>query len=314
MIFDIELGLGNVFTVIVTIVFVYVLGKDFFKSSPKKRPVSASPAAATADTKEQKAEPTKTTNEEAEVKKEVKKETLETESKKPKEVPPTPKKEEKEEEENTSVNEKKDDLEDLLEEAFDRLDTEENIVDQAWDNVIYGREVSLKVNVMDQIKESHQKAVREENERSAAVASEKSAEERRLEQATSIRKEGNTAFGKQNYLSAIRHYSAAIRLFPAGHFELYLLYGNRSVANREAGNIPEALKDAESCIKINPDFAKGHIRKAAALEASCDWGTAKSIYQHILTKFTTASDVVSRNVSTAGIKRCDEKLDDLLNC
>eukprot|EP01060_Flectonema_neradi_P028618 TRINITY_DN3849_c1_g1_i1.p1 TRINITY_DN3849_c1_g1~~TRINITY_DN3849_c1_g1_i1.p1 ORF type:complete len:294 (+),score=81.79 TRINITY_DN3849_c1_g1_i1:47-928(+) len=286
-----EWGISEVITVVVTIVFLYVMSKDFMGGKgkkPVKKPVSV---------QEQKPEEKTTPKEENKPaeQKEQSEESKEVKSETPKE------------------EEKKDELDDLLDEAFDRMDTEENIVDQAWDNVHYGREVSIKVNVLDQIKESHMKAVREAKEREAAAASEKTAEERRIEQAINIRKEGNLCFNKKNYKAAIQHYSRAVRLFPPGHIELYLVYANRSVANREDGNIKEALKDAESCIKINPAAAKGHLHKAAALEGDSDWGTAKSIYQHILSKFTSSDDLQARSAANIGISRCDEKLDELLD-
>lgn len=42
---------------------------------------------------------------------------------------------------------------------------------------------------------------------------------------------------------------------------------NRSAAHMRRGTYEDALKDAEKAIKIKPKYAKGHVRKAAALHA-----------------------------------------------
>lgn len=44
-------------------------------------------------------------------------------------------------------------------------------------------------------------------------------------------------------------------------------YSNRSAAYLKKGEAASALGDAESCLKIDPDFIKGYSRKAAALQA-----------------------------------------------
>lgn len=48
---------------------------------------------------------------------------------------------------------------------------------------------------------------------------------------------------------------------PASH----ALYGNRSACRCGLGDYEEALADAEECIRLNPTWAKGYVRKGAAL-------------------------------------------------
>ena len=51
---------------------------------------------------------------------------------------------------------------------------------------------------------------------------------------------------------------AALRLAPRS---------NRSAALLQLSKTAKALADAEECIRLEPDWDKGHFRKAAALEA-----------------------------------------------
>ena len=54
---------------------------------------------------------------------------------------------------------------------------------------------------------------------------------------------------------AIRMYTVAIGCDPNNH----LLYSNRSAAYQKKLQWPQAIKDAESCLKINATFAKGYV-------------------------------------------------------
>ena len=72
---------------------------------------------------------------------------------------------------------------------------------------------------------------------------------------------GNEAFGRGDFLKAVKHFGSAIRLAPKNH----VLYSNRSGAHASLGNHVEALSDAENCIKLAPTWAKGYGRQGAAL-------------------------------------------------
>jgi len=45
----------------------------------------------------------------------------------------------------------------------------------------------------------------------------------------------------------------------------HVYFSNRSAAYLKQGNGNKALEDANSCIALNPGFAKGYSRKGAAL-------------------------------------------------
>eukprot|EP00958_Prasinococcus_capsulatus_P027652 scaffold5769_cov402-Prasinococcus_capsulatus_cf.AAC.1 len=79
--------------------------------------------------------------------------------------------------------------------------------------------------------------------------------------AQQAKERGNEAFTKGEYGKASTQYSMAIRLDPGNH--LYI--SNRSGAYCAMGNFEKALEDANTCIKLKPDWAKGYSRKGAAL-------------------------------------------------
>lgn len=72
---------------------------------------------------------------------------------------------------------------------------------------------------------------------------------------------GNAAFGKGDFQLAVKQFGIAIRLSPKNH----VLYSNRSGAYASLGNGGDALTDANKCVEISPQWAKGHGRKGAAL-------------------------------------------------
>lgn len=41
-------------------------------------------------------------------------------------------------------------------------------------------------------------------------------------------------------------------------------YSNRAASYIKLGALPEAKKDAEKCIELDPQFVKGYLRKGAA--------------------------------------------------
>jgi len=72
---------------------------------------------------------------------------------------------------------------------------------------------------------------------------------------------GNAAFKEGRYEQAAHHFSAAIKLDPHNA----VLFSNRSGAYTSLGSYTEALADAERVVALQPEWAKGYSRKAAAL-------------------------------------------------
>jgi len=81
-----------------------------------------------------------------------------------------------------------------------------------------------------------------------------------VELSQKAKEEGNEFFKKQNYPEAIKYYSEAIKRQPDNHIN----YSNRAACYIKLMALPEALKDADKCIEIKPDFAKGYQRKGHA--------------------------------------------------
>jgi len=97
-----------------------------------------------------------------------------------------------------------------------------------------------------------EKALKEATEE-AYVDTDKSAEEKEL---------GNAAFKGQKYPEAVAHYSEALKRGPAKvNPEAYKLFSNRAACYTKLGAWNEGLKDADECIRLAPDFAKGYSRK-----------------------------------------------------
>ena len=79
--------------------------------------------------------------------------------------------------------------------------------------------------------------------------------------AEELRVKGNEYYREQNYTQAVQCYSDALNLTP--HDPVIL--SNRSVSYLKLNQYDKALHDAEQCVSVKQDWAKGHFRKVAAL-------------------------------------------------
>ena len=92
---------------------------------------------------------------------------------------------------------------------------------------------------------------------------------------------GNQALQSNNVSTAIEHYTAAINLDGSN----CVYYSNRSAAYLKKNDHVNALADAESCLGLNPKFAKGYSRKGAALHAAKRYNDSIAAYQEGLAAF-----------------------------
>lgn len=86
-----------------------------------------------------------------------------------------------------------------------------------------------------------------------------------------------------NESEAIDQYTKAIRADGANH----VYFSNRSAAYLKKGDAHNALTDAEACLGLNPEFAKGYSRRGAALHALKRYNDSTASYNKGLEKFPT---------------------------
>jgi len=79
--------------------------------------------------------------------------------------------------------------------------------------------------------------------------------------AAEFKSQGNAAFSSKKWKEAVDLYTKAMEQDCFDH----VFYSNRSACNAELEAYDKALKDAERCVALNPQFAKGYSRKAHAL-------------------------------------------------
>ncbi|KAI8451063.1 hypothetical protein BY996DRAFT_6416756 [Phakopsora pachyrhizi] len=80
------------------------------------------------------------------------------------------------------------------------------------------------------------------------------------------REEGNTCFKNGDFATAVKHYTESVKRNPSDP----RAYTNRAASNSKLPALPEALKDTDSAIEVNPNFTKAYIRKALTLLAMKD--------------------------------------------
>eukprot|EP01031_Cornospumella_fuschlensis_P017867 gene17867-21861_t len=83
------------------------------------------------------------------------------------------------------------------------------------------------------------------------------------ELANSYKDQGNTAFQAGDVELAISLFTQAIDLDPDNH----VFYSNRSAAYMKKDSISKALYDAEKCVELAPDWAKGYNRLGVAQQS-----------------------------------------------
>lgn len=108
-------------------------------------------------------------------------------------------------------------------------------------------------------------------------------------EAEEFKAKGNAELKNGNITQAIEFYSKAINA--DGSNAIY--YSNRSAAYLKQGNASNALSDAESCIALKSDFAKGYSRKGAALHGLKRYNDSIQAYEDGLNKFPTDSGLKS---------------------
>lgn len=86
---------------------------------------------------------------------------------------------------------------------------------------------------------------------------------------------GNKAVGEKDYKAAIRHYTMAVNMVP----EDGVYYSNRSAAYCGVGQYKDALKDAQKCTELKPEWPKGYARKGFAYKGLRCFNLAQEAYE-----------------------------------
>lgn len=93
-------------------------------------------------------------------------------------------------------------------------------------------------------------------------------------------------------------------------------YSNRAASYTKLGAMPEALKDAEKCIELDPTFVKGYTRKGAVQFFMKDHEKALETYQEGLKLEPNNQELldgVKRSVKEHEHQTCGCHCQDFLN-
>ncbi|XP_038071862.1 stress-induced-phosphoprotein 1-like [Patiria miniata] len=110
---------------------------------------------------------------------------------------------------------------------------------------------------------------KKEEEKLAYIDPAKSAEEKEL---------GNACFQKGDYATAVKHYSEAIKRSP----DDAKLFSNRAAAYTKLAEFRLGLADCDHCIKMEPTFLKGYLRRGYILYGMHRYSEARTAFQKVL--------------------------------
>ena len=117
------------------------------------------------------------------------------------------------------------------------------------------------------------------------------------------KEKGNAFFKEQNFPEAVKMYTDAIKRGPpAVNPECYKIYSNRAACYTKLMSMNEALKDANQCIELAPDFAKGYSRKGTVQFFMKEYNKAMETYQLGLQKDPENQELKD------GLSRCIQKI------
>lgn len=109
--------------------------------------------------------------------------------------------------------------------------------------------------------------------------------------AAALKDQGNEQFKSGSYLKAAALYTQAIKLDP----DNAALYSNRAAAFLQLVKLNKALADADTTIKLKPQWEKGYFRKGCVLEAMEQYEEAISAFQ-IALQHNPQNTEVSRKI------------------
>ncbi|KAL7722222.1 TPR repeat protein [Entamoeba marina] len=114
-----------------------------------------------------------------------------------------------------------------------------------------------------------------------------------VEKGDEERKKGTALFKEQNFPEAIKCYTEALKRNPNDH----LSYSNRAACYQKLGEHSYAIKDADKCIEIKPDFIKGYNRKGFSHYCMKEYHKALAEYEKAL-KIDSSNQEALSGIST----------------
>jgi tetratricopeptide (TPR) repeat protein len=100
----------------------------------------------------------------------------------------------------------------------------------------------------------------------------------KLDEANRLKVEGNKSMARKEYAEAIKLYSMALRLAPAGP-QSHVYFSNRAAALCYLERYEEAELDAERALALDPEFGKAHARLGLARYFLRDYDGAVEAYE-----------------------------------
>lgn len=111
--------------------------------------------------------------------------------------------------------------------------------------------------------------------------------------------QGSEALKVGNIDEAIACFTKAIAISP----NTATYYSSRSAVLLQKGDAANALKDAESCLRLDPNSAIGHVQKGDALCAMKQYDDAIGVYTHAIQKFPDKARSLSEKLTKTQLSR-----------
>lgn len=109
--------------------------------------------------------------------------------------------------------------------------------------------------------------------------------QKRREESTSLKEEGNEQFKKGDYIEAESFYSRALQMCPSCfQKDRSILFSNRAAARMKQDKKEMAISDCTKAIQLNPSYIRALLRRAELYENTDKLDEALEDYKSILEK------------------------------
>lgn len=109
--------------------------------------------------------------------------------------------------------------------------------------------------------------------------------QKRREESTGLKEEGNELFKKGDYIEAESSYSQALQMCPACfQKDRSILFSNRAAARMKQDKKEMAISDCSKAIQLNPSYIRALLRRAELYESTDKLDEALEDYKAILEK------------------------------